>query len=399
MSLNEKAISRFQEYLARTGGERHPITGHMMAETSDYQKNLYLKCLCMMSQFGDMISQEQIFLLQRLLAGIGGSEPLEVYMRQGLEADEATFAELVESALDAPMKRQFFFDVMLVNQITPPTSEAMVFLGALAEGLSIQKDELIYTAKICKALLEQEHDFTDVTTPKSMEFLSFFAYFKSCEVGITYQEKRNTIRYFSEKTSYSIDPDIVDNDKLRIDNAIISLHDHRFFKGCAEITFVDCEFTPGPRFLFGLTSVKFVDCKKISFINCRFSEFSCDICSFERCNQREFIGCTFHNCMHTYNSGNSDWKAESQLFAQYDCPTPLKLDHCIFNNCGGKNQAPYYRSCIIGGGETCIVSNCTFMDCWHYSGDCIDPDDKYRTLFSKSTINDNNTINNSAKFN
>lgn len=401
MGKNKTIINRFQSYLERTGGERHPITGHMMAEASDYQKNLYLKCLCMMSQFGTEVTKEQTHLLQRILGGIQGSESLESYMRQGLEANETTFAELVETALDAPMKRQFFFDALLINQIAPPETDTVAFLGTLAEGLGIGQDALVYMVEICRALLEQATEINSTTSPDEIELSSFLPYFKSCELAITRRTKNSIRTVYPKKTSWMSNSNFekilleADIDTIEIENAVIFVHDEAIFDSYDSVSFINCDFVENED-----NYIQFTDCEQVSFHNCTFSDFEDFVVYFETCTHREFMNCTFKNCWRMYDNSTNDWMAESQLFGQDDCDRALSLINCEFNCCGGINGEPYYRSCIIGGSDACIVSGCTFTDCWHYhSKNAVDIDDRRRTLFSYSTVNDNNTIINSANFN
>lgn len=370
-------INALRQYLKDTAGERHPLKEHILADQGDYHKNFYMKSLCMMATLDGALGDEQVFLLQRLIAGAHCSYGIEEYIRQGRDMEDGDIRELMEEILQGDLAYSFLFDLMILHHIAPIQSQTATFLGEIAEGLRLKTDAVTFMAEVCNALLVGQKKASSTKAPEEMAIKVVKPYLLLCGVSM---------QCITNKDYYIWYP------KLTKHNCIAK------------------EMQGKSVYLYNVqsdTKLCFVDCAKVLLVQCCFKNFDSHVLSFEGTNNLEtactIVGSIFEDCYRRYTS--SGWIVESQLFeCHYHRKTyiyhkiHLDLYDTKFIRCGGRNTEGYIRATIIGGEHAVVVKNCTFEDCWHYSSNQKNSGE-YCTLFAQEVKNINNTVINSTKFN
>lgn len=101
-----------------------------------------------------------------------------------------------------------------------------------------------------------------------------------------------------------------------------------------------------------------------------------------------------------YSDSNDDWKALGGVIyvGHQKELEPILINRCIFEECGGRNLANYYRSAFISNYH-CDVNDSKFINCWHYNQDTmLDPENEKRTMFGSGSKATRCAYENSATF-
>ncbi len=155
----------------------------------------------------------------------------------------------------------------------------------------------------------------------------------------------------------------------------------------------------------GHDRVSFYDSHTVTFHNCEFRDFTSYVVvvvNEKNYGTVSFLNCSFENC-YLYESRRRDEWRKIGAIIHADGTNEFLLDRCSFVRCGVVNEDNYFSSAIILN-EKATVNNCFFHKCWGYHNthvvnvNNIDPEDPKRTLFAPGTMDENNTIEDSANF-
>lgn len=418
----EKGTRKLLEQIKEQNYKNYPIENTLLMDATDYIKNNYFKHLALvLTQKGD-VSKEQRCLFSRMLEGVKSENGIEEYIRQAYEVEIGHYLEFMEQMREMEVKYRFLLDALLLVCCSSPDKEQMELVAAFMESLKIPYEEAEGICKIGKSILEQDEGIywqyiissavsmnSQVYEDYTHKFMGDYISVGNKTIELMFVEKKEVDKRFlaenkvpfSETNAGGIS--FSEKERVVIQNAVLSVGYTGFlFVDCKEILFDNCYFVGRGR----PESVKFHNTHTVTFHNCEFMDFTRYAVVVE--NQKNdgivsFLDCSFENCYSFGCDYHQDWQEIGAVIHSSGGYCGFLLERCKFDKCGYVNRGNTHSSAIILNRKA-TVRNCTFRQCWGYYDTCtvndnkIDPEDPQRTLFVPGTIDENNTITDSANF-
>lgn len=402
--LNNK-ISSIRESMKDMKAEMYAIVNSSLVSLDDYIKNLYIKMLCTVVQYENDPSDSQVLYLKRIIKGIGVEESLEEYMRKALGISQVDISEFISFMKENNVKYYFALEGILLISMENSKTECYEFLAEILELTGLQKQEFQYISLVAKSILMQDsaiYDDSKSMMPEKCAMLNFKPYISNYYAGVISDNKYlKSFHAPTKELSKNIElPASYTAKEVSFSNMIISIDDEWNFENCESVIFENCDITGGNY------SIVFDKCKFVQFKKCTISNFTEYAILKRVVNELVFIDCEFSNCIYSYRRSTDYWKKlggvihmdeDKQIKDSLDNHLKIKIDRCIFTNCGGKNATNYYSSAVISN-DRCEIRNSKFINCWHWHNhSSLDPDWGNRTLFAEGSTSGNNEVINSCK--
>lgn len=400
--MDKDKISILCEYLDNTVAERYPVSNKDLAESTDYIKNGYLKMLAVVMQQSVTITEPQLKMFKRIIAGADTDKQAEDFLRMALDIEIDDYIQFSNECKDLQLKYRWMLDAMIVTCVQDRTDEQLKLIAQFAESYEITKEELEYIATMAKAIIAMDESayvsayevkadsISDVIFSDYMYLISKKCVCSNDNMTIFQPtHDQNITAQMLEKIEELNTPCVkIIGANIRADDCKIA------FENREKVILEGCTFTGGDkRFIY------FNDCKEIIINNCEFKDFSTRTIIFENADKVLVTGSRFNNCKYVHKSDNN-WAALGGVLRSADPSNIGKFDliGTSFVECGGINQWNYCKSAFISNIDS-SVDKCSFINCWHKRGGSTDPGDSSRTMFTPQSKATNCTYENSARFN
>lgn len=400
--MDNTKIDELCAYLSANKEKVYPIENDMLKSATDFIVNGYLKMLGVILQQPSEITEAQLTIYKRIIAGSESEKSAEDYLRMALEIEIEDFINFTNEIKDLSIKYRFLLDALILTCIRDKDQEQIKLVAEFFEALSIERKELEYMAIMAKAILCLDTsiyvdacEIENVNIPVDV----FYGYMRllsqeciihnddmtifqpSCEEDVTV-EKLSQICNITTPT--------IKLCKVKVDLGEYPL----IFTNHKKVIIDGCEFVGGNKH-----SISFTNCEEVIIINSVFKDFGVRVILTANVNRMCIIQSTYSNCYMKHNDyDRMDWEALGGVIYVQSGMESMLIDNCLFDSCGGKNKANYYSSAFIVNCN-CEVNNTKFIDCWHYHSEIEkDPENEKRTMFTVGSKATRCTYENSAAF-
>lgn len=395
-------IDELCAYLSANKAKVYPIENDMLKAATDFIVNGYLKMLGVILQQPSEITDAQLTIYKRIIAGSESEKSAEDYLRMALEIKIEDYINFTNEIKNLSIKYRFLLDAMILTCISDKNQEQIKLVVEFSEALSIERKELEYITIMAKAILCLDTSmYVDACEIKNVNIPEdiFYGYVRLLAQGCIIHNDNMTIFQPSceedvtvEKLSQvcNIDTLIVKLCKVKVDLGEYPLN----FSNHKKVIVDGCEFVGGNKY-----SISFNNCEEVIISNSVFKDFEVRTIFTENVKRMCIIQSTYSNCYMKYYNEHSDWEVLGGVIYVQSGMESMLIDNCLFDSCGGKNQVAWYRSAFIANCK-CEVNNTKFINCWHYNseGKEKDPVDERRTMFSVGSKATRCTYENSAAF-
>ncbi len=402
--MNKDKISILCEYLDNTVAERYPVSNKDLAESTDYIKNGYLKMLAVVMQQSGTITEPQLKMFKRIIAGADTDKHAEDFLRMALDIEIDDYIQFSNECKDLQLKYRWMLDAMIVTCVQDRTDEQLKLIAQFAESYEITKEELEYIATMAKAIIAMDESayvsayevkvdtISDVIFSDYMYLISKKCVCSNGNMTIFQPtHDQNITAQMLEKIEELNTPSVM------IIGANIRTDDYKIaFENRKKIILERCTFTGGNN-----NPLYFGSCGEIKINNCEFNDFSGRTIVFDTADKILVSGSRFNNCKFTYTGFDNSWGILGGVLFSSNPSSIGNFDliGTSFVECGGINLWNYYRSAFISNIDS-SVDKCSFTNCWNmHSIDEIDPENSRRTMFTPQSKATNCTYENSARFN
>lgn len=412
ISARKENLQSLIEYIKQNKPANYPIGNEELEKETDFIKNVYFKMLALVLQVGDFVSETQLNIYRRLLAGIGAQYEYSEYFRQALKVETGDFDEFVREYKTKDLRYRFVLDSILLCMDGERKKDQLEFVASMEESLGLKLDEAKYLTKLVKSILLQDSKIyselqvipsEQFTYPLFKDYIELFAkgyVWKTPKEVYLYSPSKEEFDIAGESKTLKFQETIVQFKNLIIDVSKIQLE----FSVNTELKFENCEFKGGnyPISIIGTKEVEFKNCTFRNFVDTAIMEDGIGNVVFENC---EFLDCKVspykYNRMDFHKSlvflkpkesfGFFADEGERHKFSPYTINNKQAVPSNRFINTIFRNIALYYKrdSDYSSSGELIYngegeVQGCKFYNCWQYydDGDKF----KYRSLFYSGSI-------------
>lgn len=385
ISARKENLQSLIEYIKQNKPANYPIGNEELEKETDFIKNVYFKMLALVLQVGDFVSETQLNIYQRLLAGSGAQYEYSEYFRQALKVETGDFDEFVREYKTKGLRYRFVLDSILLCMDGERKKDQLEFVASMEESLGLQLDEAKYLTKLAKSILLQDRKMyselqvilsEQLTYPLFKDYIELFAkgyVWKTPKEVYLYSPSKEEFDIAGESKTLKFQETIVEFKNLIIDVSKIQLE----FSANAELKFENCEFKGGsyPISIIGTREVEFKNCTFRNFVVTAIMEDGIGNVAFENC---EFLDCK----VSPYKYNRMDFhkslvflkpQGDRRKFAPYTINGEQIEPTNRFTNTMFKNIICYhkYKDYMARSGELIYngrgeVQGCKFYNCWKY---------------------------------
>lgn len=399
-------IQKMRSYFKEQKANLYAIVGHPLEKSDEYVQMIYIKMLCSLIQYNNLPSEEQLLFIERLLRGIGMSEPLAEYMQKALEIDEQFAEEFVRQFKGSPLRYNFIVDaLMLVTNVSHPCSEHIEFISEICEILCINQKEVTFLSQMALSILEQDSKrYMEAVekTPSLCEAQDFACYAKNFLVGRMVDHMHTVYYYANKKTDFNKvfaheemarETYTFTQEQVVLENWTIDLSETSWrFVNCKEVRILNCKFIGKDK------AIQFDGVNSIIIENSFFSGFSKRVMMINDCSKFEMVNTHFYDCTYIYNDSSSRvggiYYIEDKGINLGTGDRSVKLYACVFKDCGIWNthsdEYYYAPNNIIGYSENVkqTISYTRFYNCLAYNKGSKEISGRGGVMFNNAISND-----------
>lgn len=314
---------------------KYPIKNHPLGDFDEHVRNVYFTVLCIITNYNNVISDEQELFIKRILTGISSDYDISYYQKQAIDIDDDFSNEFVYILNTSYLKYNFVVDSLITLGLSKPqNNEQIEFISLLCEILAITVSEVSLCSKIAKAIIEQSAaQIIEISKLPNNMIDHFICYIKefhqgclsynkdliycyndkveklpfsslyilSKEAETEYKSIGKSSQVFLEGKNISFEQELQNKlsnnmyfraTKVILDNYKIESEDlSLIFDDCDEIEILNCDFTK-------INKIPFVfnKCKNIKIQNCEFKSLECKAIFVSFCDTLDIKNCNFENC-------------------------------------------------------------------------------------------------------
>lgn len=414
--MSNKNIEDLCTYIKNNKAQMYAIENKMLTEETDFLINGYLKMLGVILQQAEEISEAQLYLYRRIVAGTPCDKSAEDYLRMALAITIEEYLEFAAELKELDVRYRFIFDAMLLSCVSEKQFKQLELVAEFSEELKINKIEMEYLATMAKCILRiNSSDYVDADEikPDSIPNDMFDDYIKLLSNSCVLRNDNMTILH----PSCAEDVDIsklnmianVNTPQIKLRSVKIDISEFPLvFSNHKKVIIDGCEFLNGDKCSDSIqidftpynAVITFDNCDEVIITNSVFRDFTSRPIRIISACKITIINTCFENCMHEINSDRKDWLVSGSVIRADKMRenNPIIIKDCYFYKCGGRNKRNYYRSQFICN-HNVEVSNSRFCDCWNYhSNSEIDPECEKRTMFAPGSKALNCQFDNCATF-
>lgn len=396
-------IEKLCIYLKNNKERIYPINNDMLVSTTDFVLNGYMKMLGVILQQSSDITEAQLSIYKRLIAGTETEKKAEEYLRMALEVEVDDYENFILEIKKLPIKYRFILDAMILTCVDEKNSEQIKLVAEFAESLGIEKEDVRYLAIMAKAILCMDisayvgaNEMKKDNIPENV----FWGYVRLMTSESIIKNENITIFQPTYEEDVTIEKLLeicnADTPCVKLSNVKVDISEYNLsFVNQEKVILDGCEFIGGNKY-----SIQFTNCKEVVIKNTSFKDFSVRTICLNNVTAMRIYKSSFEQCSLKYDSNASDWMMLGGVIYVdniLDNMDPILIEGCTFTNCGGRNSANWYRSAFISN-YRCNVNESKFINCWHYSDTSIDPENVNRTMFPSRSEAIRCTYENSAAF-
>ena len=137
--MSKRNIQNLCTFVKSNKASVYAIENRMLLGVTDHIVNGYLKMLAVVLQQANEISESQLFLYQRIIAGTIADKSAEDYLRMALSIEIEDFLDFISEMKN--FKYRFLFDAILLSCINGSSSEQLDFIVDFSELLKIENKQ------------------------------------------------------------------------------------------------------------------------------------------------------------------------------------------------------------------------------------------------------------------
>jgi len=335
----------------------HPIMHKELAEMDEYNKSLYFRILCMLTQCENTTNDKQIWFLNRLLEGNVAEEKLEAYTVKALEIDNEDIDAFVSAFQENIVRLYFIVDALILLNLSEMNNKQIEVIATITDFLKIPERDLTCITLLVKSILLNDiaiYDEAKTWTSSETKHLDLFEYIRNFYHG-NYSLDDNVIKYYSYIPDEMLLSGKFECESISFVNYNIKIGSNLEFRGCKEVCFVNSKLT-GLRMLFNRVSC-------VSFDKCELDEFKDGIAKCHYIDRFRITGCSIVNSeAHSDDAGMFDLDSDIQGIVV----TENNIRNCLSQGGRYGYTYPLFISSIYGGlfGKRIITAkNNNFISC------------------------------------
>lgn len=396
-------IDELCNYLNANKAKLYPIENDMLKSATDFIVNGYLKMLGVVLQQPSEITEAQLAIYKRIIAGSGSEKSAEEYLRMALEIEIEDYINFTSEIKELSLKYRFLLDAIILTCISDKNQKQIKLVADFTETLSIDRKELEYITLMAKAILCLDTsmyvdacEIENVGIPEDI----FYGYIRLLAKGCVIHNDNMTI--FQPSCEEDVTVEMlslvceIDTPIIKLYNVKVNLEECPLkFLNYKKVIVDSCEFVGGNKY-----SISFDNCEEVIISKSIFKDFKVRTICTENVKRMRINQSTYSNCYMIYSECCDNWKPLGGVIYVQSGMESMLIDNCLFDSCGGKNQDCYVNRSAIIANYNCEVSNTKFINCWHYSckEEFEDSKDERRTMFLSGSKAIRCTLENSAAF-
>lgn len=313
ISARKENLQSLIEYIKQNKPANYPIGNEELEKETDFIKNIYFKMLALVLQVGDFVSEAQLNIYRRLLAGGGAQYEYSEYFRQALKVETRDFDEFVREYKTKGLRYRFVLDSILLCMDGERKKDQLEFVASIEESLGLKLDEAKYLTKLAKSILLQDRKMyseLQVIPSEQFTYSLFKDYIELFAKGYVWKTPKEVYLYSPSKEEFDIVGeskmvkfegiiefgDMVDaiefeQPKVELKNLIIDVSKIQLqFSENTELKFENCEFKGGSY------PICIIGTKEVEFNNCTFRNFEHTVVMEEGIGNVVFENCEFLDC-------------------------------------------------------------------------------------------------------
>ena len=400
--MNKNKIDILCEYLNKNGAKQYPISNKELSESTDYIKNGYLKMLAVILQQSGNVSNAQLEMFKRIIAGAETEKTAEDFLRMALDIEIEDYIKFSDECKDLKLKYRWVLDAIILTCVEERTAEQLRLIAQFCESYKVSKDELKYIAAMAKAIIGMQvseyvtaYETKENSIPDTI--FSDYMYLIANEC-ICYNEHM-TIFQASYKQKFSIQVlqkiQEVNTPCIKIIGANIDAANCNLnFSNKEKVILESCHFTGGDK------EINFKNCNEVIIRNCTFEHFSEGTSTLNYIDSVLIDGCNFIDCEYKDNISNGKDYLGSLIYGVTEHTVGrFDLINTSFTNCGKiySNRDRESDICFICNIDS-FVDNCSFTNCW-YNYRWVTTSDNRGEMFTSRSSATNCKFKDSAPFN
>ena len=267
----------------------NPIKHKELAEMDEYNKSLYFRMLCMLSQCEATTTDKQIWFLTRLLKGNIAEEELEEYTVKALEIETEDIEAFVDAFQGNIIKFYFVIDALIMLNLSEINNKQTEMIADIVRFLEISERDLSCIALLSKSILINDinaYDEAKELITNETKRLDLFEYIRNFYQG-NYSLDENIVRYYSNIPMELELSGTFEYESIQFENCNIKINNELNFRGCKEVVFVNTHVT-GKKIVFDRVS-------NVSFNGCELDNFKEGIARFNFVETLAITDCLITN--------------------------------------------------------------------------------------------------------
>lgn len=247
----------------------HPIKHKELAEMDEYNKSLYFRMLCMLSQCENTTNDKQIWFLNRLLDGNAAEEKLEAYTVKALDIDNEDIDAFVGAFQESIVRLYFVIDALILLNLSEMNNKQTEMIAYITDFLKISERDLTCITLLTKSILLNDiatYDEAKTWTSSETKYLDLFEYIRNFYHG-NYSLDDNIIKYYSSIPTEIKLSGTYKCESVNFENCRIKIKKNLVFEGCKEVAFVNSKLTGAFMEFNRVTDVVFDRCVLSEFGN------------------------------------------------------------------------------------------------------------------------------------
>lgn len=337
MSEINKKVELVRSALIKNSPLNHPLTGHPIAECEEFVKQLYIDNLCVIAQYENEDTENQLKFIQRIMAAAAMQDSIMENVKNALQLNAEQFGEFMQQCRENKLSDIFLLDSMLIACADGvPNKKQIEFLAEIAQGLGIGRQRLEWLSGLAKCILAQDSEqyaelCKQIPHDEKTEILPcVVCYLKEFVTGVLLDI--DDLLYIYAKTKAEFDFSqlgVLSRKNIIIENIIFKYDEDALeIKSSEKLEINNCEIE---NILLNCYCIEKVNIVKSVFYNLGSKGAFCNIC-FENTDELFIQESSFNSCNGFY------------YVLRLENIEAIKLLKCKFVDCVGRDDYLIYFS-------------------------------------------------------
>lgn len=332
-------MKSFRQQLKANREQINQISNILLADSTDYTKNSYLKMLAVILQQANEIPEEQLSMYRRVVLGANAEYSVEDFLRMALEIDIETYNNFLMDMKKTPLGYRFLLDGLVIIMSAQDQEEQMQFIAELFQDLEVAKKEIEVLINIAQGIIKSDEELFWYVSELNLEHITNQVYSEYVDViprSTHYINDKMIVISSTSKTAMEI-KELEELIKHPVPVVkIIGLHINLlgrelWFKEKKEVVFESCTFVGG-----GSSSLHLEGCENIIIKDTTFKSFSNRVLQLEEISGAVDIrNCAFLDCKLVAVRERFKECIAGVIFSNHpECIQAVNIIDSTFTNCG-----------------------------------------------------------------